>query len=307
MKRTLVVGELNVDLVLHGVNSYPTPGHEVFAESCALTLGSASAIFAVGLAKLGNPVSFVSTVGRDGWADYCLDILRQAGIDVSRITQDGSLQTGMTVSIPFDGDRTLVTFAGASRVQTDAGLGEEVLSQFAHLHVSSYFLQTGLRPCCARLFARASSLGLTSSLDPGFDPRERWGDDLVDLLRLTDIFLPNEVELAAVTGCRDHLEGLRKLDNGRTVTVVKLGAKGCLALSHGEPLHVPAFPIDAVDSTGAGDSFNAGFLHGWLRGRSLEECMRQGAACGALSTLGLGGVTSQPDASQLGDFLRASS
>jgi sugar/nucleoside kinase (ribokinase family) len=307
MKRTLVVGELNVDMVLHGVTSYPTPGHEVFAESCALTLGSASAIFAAGLAKLGNPVSFVSTVGRDGWAAYCLDILREAGIDVSRITQDHSLQTGITVSIPFGGDRTLVTFAGASRVQTDAGLDEALLSQFEHLHVSSYFLQDGLRPCCARLFARASNLGLTTSLDPGFDPSERWGDDLLDVLQVTDIFLPNEVELAAVTGCREHLDGLRRLHNGRTITIVKLGAKGCLALARGEAVHMPAFAVDAVDSTGAGDSFNAGFLHAWLRGRGLRDCMRQGAACGALSTLGLGGVASQPDARQLDDFLRAAS
>jgi len=307
MKRTLVVGELNVDMVLHGVTSYPTPGREVFAEACALTLGSASAIFASGLAKLGNPVSFVSTVGRDGWAAYCLDILRQAGIDVSRITQDDALQTGITVSIPFDGDRTLVTFPGASRVQTDAGLDEGLLSQFEHLHVSSYFLQAGLRPCCARLFARASSLGLTTSLDPGFDPSERWGDDLLDVLQLTDVFFPNEVELAAVTGCRDHLDGLRKLQNGRTVTIVKLGAQGCLALSRGDAVHMPAFAVDAVDSTGAGDSFNAGFLHAWLRGRSLQDCMRQGAACGALSTLGLGGVASQPSARQLDDFLRAAS
>lgn len=307
MKRTLVVGELNVDMVLHGVSSHPTPGREVFAESCALTLGSASAIFAVGFAKLGNPVSFVSTVGRDGWADYCLDILRQAGIDVTRVTQDAALQTGITVSIPVGGDRTLVTFPGASRVQTDAGLDEELLSRFEHLHVSSYFLQTGLRPCCARLFARASRLGLTTSLDPGFDPAERWGDDLMDLLRVTDIFLPNEVELTAVTGCGDHVDGLRKLDNGRTLTVVKLGSKGCLALGCGEAVHMPAFPVDAVDSTGAGDSFNAGFLHAWIGGRSLQECMRQGAACGALSTLGLGGVASQPDARQLDDFLRAAS
>jgi sugar/nucleoside kinase (ribokinase family) len=307
MKRTLIVGELNVDMVLHGVTSYPTPGHEVFAETCALTLGSASAIFAVGLAKLGNPVSFISTVGRDDWAKYCLDILREAGIDVSRITQDESLQTGITVSIPFDNDRTLVTFPGASRVQTDAGLDEELLSQFEHLHVSSYFLQTGLRPCCAQLFARASSVGLTTSLDPGFDPSERWGDDLIELLRFTDVFLPNEVELAAVTGCRDHLDGLRKLDNGRTLTIVKLGSKGCLALGRGEAVRMPAFAVDAVDSTGAGDSFNAGFLHAWLRGCSLQECMRQGAACGALSTLGLGGVASQPNASQLDDFLRAAS
>ncbi|MPY88204.1 MAG: carbohydrate kinase [Luteitalea sp.] len=307
MKRILVVGELNVDLVLHGVHTYPTPGREVLADGCALTLGSASAICAVGLAKLGNAVSFFTTVGHDAWADDCLRTLRHAGIDVSLVTQDPAVQTGITVSIPFGVDRALVTFPGASRVQTAAGLDDQVLSQFQHVHVSSFFLQAGLRPCCARLFTRASGLGLTTSLDPGFDPSERWGDDLIGVLQVTDIFLPNEVELAAVTGCANHLEGLRKLDNGRTVSIAKLGPNGCLTLRDGKALHVAAFPVECVDSTGAGDSFNAGFLHAWLRDRALRECLRYAAACGALSTRALGGIDGQPDASQLDAFLRGSS
>lgn len=211
------------------------------------------------------------------------------------------------MSIPFDSDRALITFAGATSAQTDRALDEAVLSQFQHLHVSSYFLQAGLRPYCARLFARATRLGLTTSLDPGFDPSERWDDDFLDVLKVTDVFLPNEVELAALTGCRDALEGLRKLQNGRTVSIVKLGRNGCLALVEGEALHMAAFPVESVDPTGAGDSFNAGFLHAWLRRLPLRECLRHGAACGALSTLGLGGVSSQPTMSQLDGFLRASS
>jgi sugar/nucleoside kinase (ribokinase family) len=163
-----------------------------------------------------------------------------------------------------------------------------------HLHASSFFLQEGLRPGLPDLFARARRAGLTTSLDTGFDPSGRWDGGLRETLRETDLFFPNEVELEALTGSTDPAEGLRRLANGRTCVAAKLGKNGAMTLDGEKAVHVPAYPVETVDTTGAGDSFNAGFLHRWLAGAPLAECLRLGAACGALSTLGLGGTAAQP-------------
>jgi sugar/nucleoside kinase (ribokinase family) len=240
-------------------------------------------------------VAFLGKVGADTWGDYCLDAMGAAGIDVSRVVRDPALKTGVTVSISTPRDRALVSFLGSIRALTADDVPDDAWRGFDHLHVSSYFLQQGLRPGCGALFARARAAGLSTSLDPGFDPSERWDRDILATLAETDLFFPNEVELAAITGTADTVEALRALENGRTRTVAKLGAQGCLSLEDGRPLSVRAFPVEPLDTTGAGDSFDAGFLHRWLEGRPLLECLRWGAACGALSTRALGGTGGQAD------------
>lgn len=299
MKKVLVAGEINPDLILQGYHSFPAPGKEVLVDDFVMALGSASAICAMGLARLGRPVAFAGKVGDDPWGDFCLRTMAAGGIDVSRVQRDPSLKTGVTVSISSPRDRALVSFVGAMAALGEGDLPDALLRGFSHLHVSSYFLQARLRPALPAVFARAHRAGLTTSLDPGFDPTERWGSELLDTLGEVDVFLPNEVELAALSGLGDPEAALRRLDNGRTRIVAKLGARGCLTLEGGRPLSVPAVAVEPVDTTGAGDSFNAGFLHAWLDGRPLPECLRWGAACGSLSTRGVGGWERQADAREV--------
>jgi sugar/nucleoside kinase (ribokinase family) len=297
MKPILVVGETNVDVVLRG--AVPALGKEVLADDCALTLGSASAICAMGLARLGNAVVFVSRVGADLWGDYCLGLLNSAGIDTSHVTRDPALKTGVTVSITSSSDRALVTYIGSIAAVTEADVPDPLLERARHLHVSSFFLQSGLRAGCGRLFARARQRALTTSLDPGFDPKERWDTDLAELLPSVDLFLPNEFELAAIAACAEPGAALLALENGRTRTVVKLGRRGAMSRERGETIYVPAFAMEPIDTTGAGDSFNAGFLHAFVRGRPIRECLRFGNAAGALSTRALGGTNGQPTIDEL--------
>jgi len=299
----LVAGELNVDLVLRNYSAFPVLGREVLVEDAALTLGSASAICACALAKLGERVTIMGKVGQDSWGDLCLSFLAQAGIDCSLISRDPGLKTGITVSVSSAKDRALVTYLGATEALRAADIHDDLLAGFGHIHVSSFFLQRGLRPGLKQLFARAHAQGLTTSLDPGFDPEDRWERDLLDTLSETDVFLPNEVELAALTGKQDWTEALHALDNGRTLTVAKLGANGCMAIQKGSINAVPAFPVKPVDTTGAGDTFNAGFLHAWFRGAAIEEALRFGAACGALSTLADGGTGNQPTSEEAREFI----
>jgi len=307
MKRALVAGEINVDLVLQGAHAFPIPGKEVLVDDVVMTLGSASAICAMGLARLGTPVAFLGKVGTDPWGAFCLDAMQAAGIDVSRVTADPKLKTGVTVSITSPHDRALVSYLGSIRALRAEDVPSTAFAGFDHLHVSSYFLQEGLRPGLRGLFARAHAAGLTTSLDPGFDPSERWETDILSALAETDFFLPNEVELVSIARQADIAGALRQLENGRTRVVAKLGAEGCMTLEGGQPLAVPAFRADPVDTTGAGDSFDAGFLHAWLGGRPLLEALRWGAACGGLSTRGLGGTSRQADAAEVERLIASAS
>lgn len=287
-----------------GYHSFPRLGQEVLVDDLTLTMGSASAIAAMGLARLGNQVRFAGLIGCDQWGDFCFRILDRAAIDVSYLKRDPAVKTGLTVSITAASDRALVTYLGAIASFRAEDVDPAALDGCTHIHLSSYFLQEGLRPGCRSLFAAAHARGLTTSLDPGFDPAEGWDNGLRDTLQEVDVFFPNEVELSGLGGTGDPVECLRRLENGRTLVVAKLGAAGCLAMERGHAIHIPAFPVTPVDTTGAGDSFNAGFLHAWLRGRPLVEALRFGAACGALSTLGMGGTGSQATAAEAEHLIR---
>jgi sugar/nucleoside kinase (ribokinase family) len=302
MKPILVVGETNVDIVMHGPSA-PVPGREVIAEDCVLTLGSASAICAMGLARLGNPVIFVSRAGADLWGDYCLEALNSRRIDTTRVIRDPALKTGVTVSISSPSDRALVTYIGAISEVTESDVPDALLEDVQHLHVSSYFLQTRLRHELPRLFERARQRGVTTSLDPGFDPQNRWTDDLDRVARMVDVFLPNEVELEALTRCASPEAGLLALGEGRTRTIVKLGRTGAMTTEGGQAVRARGFTVQAVDTTGAGDSFNAGFLHAFVRGLPVLQCLLHGNACGALSTRALGGTAAQPTLDELAALL----
>lgn len=306
MKKVLVAGELNVDLVLQGFHAFPEVGKEVLVDDFVMVLGSASAICAMGLAKLGVQVAFLGKAGADPWGRFCIECLAGRGIDVTRATCEPSLKTGVTVAITSPHDRALVSFLGSVASLRAEDIPDTALAEVDHLHVSSYYLQERFRPHARALFARARRLGLSTSLDPGFDPTETWAPDLRDTLQEVDVFFPNEVELRGLTGTEDVEQSLRRLENGRTRTVAKLGRDGAATLEGGALLRAPAFAVEAFDTTGAGDSFNAGFLQAWLAGRPTLDALRLGAACGALSTRGLGGTARQADLSEANALIQAS-
>ena len=293
-KPVLVAGEINADLVFSGCAALPAFGREVLAQGFQQGPGSSSMICAMGLARLGEAVLFAGVAGQDGWGGYCLAALREAGIDVDAVQLRPGLRTGLTVALSAAHDRALVTYPGAIAALRADDVTDALLTRAGHLHVSSYYLQDALRPGLRSLFERAHALGLTTSLDPGFDPQEWWGEALVELLPQVDVFLPNAVEACAISGASSPEAALEAFANGRTRTVIKRGGEGCITLDDdGRMLAVPAFAVDALDSTGAGDSFDAGFLYAWRRSLPLRDCLRWGAACGALSTRGIGGTATQ--------------
>lgn len=309
MKTVLVVGEINVDLVFGDCTAMPQPDTEVLADTFHQVPGSSSMICAMGLARLGQPVVFAGRAGDDVHGAFCIDALRAAGIDVDAVRRQADMATGVTVALSTAADRALVTFPGSIATLEADDIGADLLARADHLHVSSFYLQRRLRPYLGELLARARDAGLTTSLDPGFDPEQRWkdGDEWPPLLRQVDVFLPSRREACAIAGHDDIEAVLASLDNGVTRTVVKCAADGAITRDDtGGLLHVSSRPPEKVcDSTGAGDSFNAGFLHAWLADMSLVECLRRGNACGSLSTRGMGGTACQPDADEVRRWLEA--
>jgi sugar/nucleoside kinase (ribokinase family) len=297
----LVAGEINADLVLRNVSPFPAPGREVLVSESELVLGSASAICASGLARLGNRVVFSGRVGNDLFGRFCLEEMSRSGIGIDHVIVDKGTTTGITVSISSGRDRALVTCLGAIAEFAAEDVPDAAFDGASHLHVAGFFLQTRLRAGLPDLFHRAHQRGLTTSLDSGHDPEGEWRGGLEEALREADLFFPNREEIRSISGSEDLEDALRSF--GATRVVAKLGPSGAAILNGGSMVRVPAPEVDVVDTTGAGDSFDAGFLHAWLRGCPAEECLRYGVAAGSLSTRALGGTKAQPTLEELEAFL----
>ncbi len=301
----VVIGELNVDMVATGLAGPPRLGAEIMAADFELALGSASAIFACGVAKLGRQVTFVSQVGRDDFGEFCLNALRAARVPTDNVLIDKSVKTGVTISLSTRRDRALVTYLGAIASFNFGHVKMAQLKGQRHLHMTSYFLQEGLRPSFPQIFREARRMGLTTSFDPNSDPERAWGGGINEALAQTDVLFLNETEAKELTRARGVRSALKILGQAVPCAVIKLGPKGAVAVRDGEVASAPGFEVEALDTTGAGDSFAAGFVSAYLRGRSLAECLRAGNACGALSTLRAGGTAGQPDSRALKAFLKA--
>lgn len=306
-KKILVIGELNVDLIVSGLTTLPSLGQEILASSLRLVLGSSSAIYAGGLARLGAKVDLLGKVGVDDYGDFVIDQLRLLGAGTRHVIRDSTVRTGVTISLTYPGDRALITYPGCIPRLRLEDIDTSILRRYRHLHVGSYFLQRRLQAGLPELFRQAHRAGLTISLDTGCDPDGVWGDDdLLTLLGNVDIFLPNENEARSIARVDGTEKGLRKLAKRARLVVVKCGASGAMSLRNGQIIHSPGFKVDVVDTTGAGDSFNAGFLYAYvIRGLSLKEAMRFANACGAFSTTGLGGTAAQPTLKRVLTFLEA--
>lgn len=293
----IVVGELNVDLIFDGLGEkLPVVGKEIIADEMTLTLGSSSAILAANLSVLGPKVSFIGKVGKDNFADLVLNSLTKKGVDISNIIHTSEHKTGITVACSYENDRAMVTHPGAMDHLTINDIKPDVLKQAKHLHMSSVFFQNGLKPNIYDLFKMAKEAGLTTSFDPQWDPAERWDVDLEVLLPFVDVFLPNIVELQYLTNTKSREDALQKIAEVANIVVVKDGTNGSYLWTAKQQFHQPIFPNPTVvDTIGAGDSFNSGFISKFINKETLTSCMEFGALTGAINTTQAGGTTAFTD------------
>ena len=288
----LVVGELNVDLILNEIESFPETGKEKLADNMTLTLGSSSAIFASNLSSLGMGVSFLGKIGNDQFGHFCKEHLESKAVDTSLLMMSGELKTGVTVVLNFGEDRAMITHQGAMKHLGLQDVTTSMLNGAKHLHFSSYFLQPGFKKDLHNLFKMAKDAGLTTSFDAQWDPKEKWALDYKRILPYVDVFLPNEKELLQITGKETVEAAIHIIKDVAKVVAIKLGSRGSISVYEGKVLLMPAFINGTVvDAIGAGDSFNAGFIYKFIQDAPIEACQRFGNLMGAVSTTANGGTT----------------
>jgi sugar/nucleoside kinase (ribokinase family) len=305
----LVVGDCNPDVLVVGGAVTPAFGQqEQLVDAIDLVIGGSAAITAVAAARLGLRVALAAAVGADPAGTLMLDHLAREGVDVSAVVVSDAVPTGMTVALSRGGDRAILTALGAIATLTAADVPMALVARSRHVHASSYFLlEDSLGPGLAGLLSAARAAGATTSLDTNWDPSGRWGDERLSLaMAQADLLLPNEAEALALSGAPSVDVAVRVLGNaapGRRLAV-KLGERGVLC-ADGPALHQVSVPAAVpVDTTGAGDCFNAGLIAGLLTGLALPQAAALGCAAGALSTGAPGGTASAPDMAAAAELAR---
>jgi len=297
-----IVGEINLDLILYGLPEQMPTERELLASGFAITLGSSSAILAHNLAALGSRVGFVTKAGDDAFGTLALERLRERGVDLANIAHGA--KSGVTLILPHGTQRHILTYPGTISELRFADLDLDYLASARHFHMSSLFLQRDLLPHVPELFRRMKSAGLTTSLDTNDDPDDRWDGVLEEIVPHLDILLPNEREAMKMSRADDVETALSRLARKVETVVVKMGASGAVAIRQAQRFTAPAVPVTVIDPVGAGDSFDAGFLHQFLRGADLATCLAYGNLCGAFSTTACGGTEAFRDRARMQEFLR---
>jgi sugar/nucleoside kinase (ribokinase family) len=298
-----LAGELNLDLILYGLPAELPPERELLADRMMLTLGSSTAIVAHNLAALGCKVGFISRLGNDALGQIALERLSASGVDVSKVTRSqGKKQTGLTVILQRAKERNILTYPGTIFDLTLEDLDFDYLTDSGHFHLSSYYLQRGLRPHVGELFRRLKAEGLTISLDTNDDPDDQWEGGLEHALRYVDVFLPNAREAKLITKSDDLDKAVARLAELVPLVVIKRGEQGAMAQRGPERFQSSPVKVDLVDPVGAGDSFDAGFLSQYVRGADLPACLAAGNLAGAFSTTLPGGTEAFRDRNKQQQF-----
>jgi len=297
-----IVGEINLDLILYGLPEEMPAERELLASDFAITLGSSSAILAHNLAALGSHVGFVTKVGDDSFGAFALERLRERGVDLARVVR--GTKSGVTFILYHGAQRHILTYPGTISELRFDDLDLDYLASARHFHMSSLFLQRELLPDVPKLFHQMKDAGLTTSLDTNDDPEDRWNGILEEVLPYVDILLPNQREAMKISRADDFETALAQLAQKVKTVVVKMGADGAIAMQDGRRFTAAAVPVTVIDPVGAGDSFNAGFLHQFLCGADLTARLAYGNLCGAFSATACGGTEAFRDSVRMREFLR---
>jgi sugar/nucleoside kinase (ribokinase family) len=298
-----LAGEINLDILLYGLPEDIPLERELLASGCCVTLGSSSAITAHNLSVLGSRVGFITRVGRDEFGAMALRRLNAAGVDLSRITESPTLNTGVTMVLPHPESRHILTYPGSMAEMTLEHLDLEYLTSARHFHLSSYFLHSGLIPQIPELFRRIKAAGVTISCDTNDDPDDQWGTTFPEALKYVDVLMPNEREACRIAHTDNFEEAIHQLAGMVPLLVVKMGSKGSLAVRGAERISCAPLAVEVVDPIGAGDTFNAGFLHQYVRGAALGACLDWGNQAAAFSTTRSGGTEAFRNPALWAEFL----
>lgn len=282
----LSIGRVYCDLIFTGLDHLPVLGREVFADTLNIAAGGGAFIAAAHLAHLGRSTALVARLGTDSLSAGIEKQMDSSGVDLRFVEHSPEAGPQITVAAVLREERAFLTRrAGSARPFTlDAALGWE---DARHLHIAEYATLHEIPD----LVTRAKANGLTVSLDPSWDETLIRDPALCETCRGVDIFLPNLEEAEAITGLADPEAALGKLGETFPLVVLKGGAGGAWLAREGQVLHAPAQKVPVVDTTGAGDAFNAGFLNAWLQDAAEQEWLEAGIRAASLAIQAPGGAT----------------
>ena len=301
----IALGELNVDLILNQIEGQPEIGKEKFAKQMTLTLGSSTAIFAANAAALGAKVAFCGMIGNDSFGDLVETSLKKKGVDTRHLIRQDKYATGATICMSYDEDRANLTYQGAMDFMSLEDIDPEVFKQTKHIHISSIYMQSGVKRDLMKILELCKENGVTTSLDTQWDPEEKWDLDYKTVLPMLTVFMPNETELKFLTRSENLEEAIEKIRPYANAAVIKCGSKGSILMRKGQPDRKQDALLNkhVVDCIGAGDSFNSGFITRLAAGDPLDKCQEYGNMTGAVNTTAAGGTTaftSREDVEKIG-------
>ena len=272
------------------MTEFPKLGREIRCGDIRTVMGGSASIFACRLGQLGVEVDILGVVGRDENGKIVLDTLRSNNVGLGKVIIRDDIRTGVTVSLTYPNDKALITFMGSIGALKPSDVKHDLFQDYAHVHISSIYFQPKLLGFIPEIFKEAKRRGLTTSLDTQDDPSGRY-EKIWEILEYTDIFLPNDREAKRIARSTDLYEALKKIGSRVKTLAVKCGGRGAMGIMEDKIVRIKPIKINPVDTTGAGDSFDAGFIYYFLcKKMSFEDSLRFANAMGALSCFYIGGA-----------------
>lgn len=297
-----VCGDVNVDLAAPGVKRIPAPGQEEEIPYMGTYPGGGAALFTMGIGKLGLHPVFQSVVGDDFYGRMLREELEAVHVDTALLAVDKGGSTGISISFTDAFDRSFLTYRGTG-LRKPAAADMAMVKQARHIHVTGYEGSRDQDIYETFLKRVKEETDATVSFDVGWDAGGEWSRGIYQLLPFIDILFMNETEALHYSRLSSADEAAADFAEVCGQAVIKLGDRGAVAVKEGALYYGKAYPVTAVDTTGAGDSFDAGYVYGFLKGLDVSECLRCGNGCGALSVTRLGGNTGFPDEAGLLTFI----
>ncbi|MGW8317233.1 MAG: carbohydrate kinase family protein [Bacteroidales bacterium] len=296
------IADISADLVITGPERNRFGQVETLADAYEIELGGSGPIFASQYAKLGGHVSVLTLIGNDILGDFLLNRMNQVGIDTSLVQRSERSKTPLGLNISVQGDRSMLTVLGTLEEIDRALVANIDLTEVMHWHIAGYFLLPFLIPMWPDFLHQLKKDGITISLDTNWSPEGNW-NEVTGILPLIDIFLPNDQEAMAITQTEDYRMAGKQLSQIIPIVVIKRGKEGATVFTQGKEFNTTVSDhwkgeVQLVDTTGAGDSFDGGFLYEWLRGAPMEQCLKTGIHCGTSCVQGTGGIQSQYEPSE---------
>jgi sugar/nucleoside kinase (ribokinase family) len=303
MNAVLFVGDINVDVIMGGLASLPVVDREITCESFDVTMGSTAVLAACAYAALGGRSAFLGLAGRDEYGEFMVRGLEARGVDTRLVRRTDRVRTGVTVNLVYGSTRTQVTYPGTIAEFEGRDVDAAALAGARHVHFAGPYQQTKFRPEIARLLDLAAGLGISASLDPQWDATERWEHMDEWLPRLAYLFV-NDSEAVSITRASSPEAACLELGRRTRLAVVKTGPAGAMVAVDGALRRVPGYPVTVVDTTGAGDNFDAGFLYATLeRGDGPVRACAFANAVAGLSCEVVGGTTARSTCDRVLTFM----